>query len=123
MIETPTDRSPWLEGPRMEGWPRTFAEVGLAMQRGADWEGAWSGWNHALMFRKDPRCLAEEPPAWFRPARRAMMAGAADFLAKLYGISPPGWTSKAEYFLAKPDYSNCAICFGEDDCALLHSGH
>lgn len=119
MTEAPADRTPWREGAWTGGWPRTFAEIGLAIQSGADWEDAWSGWGHALMFGRDARCLAEEPPDWFLPARRAMMAGAAEFLARVYGLPVPDWTSKAEYFLPEPDYSNCAISFGDGEYALI----
>jgi len=89
------------------------------MQAGSDWEDAWSGWGHALMFGKHAQSIAEEPPAWFPPARRAMVAGAAEFLAKLYGLPVPAWVSKEEYVLPEPGYSNCAISFGEGEYALV----
>jgi len=119
MTEAAKRRSPWREGAWTGGWPRTLAEIGLAMQAGADWEDAWSGWCHALIFDKDARCLAEEPPPWFAPARRAMLAGAAEFFAKLYAMPIPAWTEREEYFLREPDYSNCAVCFGEGEYALV----
>jgi hypothetical protein len=119
MAEARRDTNSWWETPWTGGWPRTFAEIGLAMQAGADWEDAWSGWSHALMFGKDARCLAAEPPDWFPPGRRAMMAGAAEFLANLYGLPIPPWVLKGEYALPEPDYSNCAISFGDGGYGLL----
>ena len=71
------------------------------------------------MFGKDARSLADEPPTWFPPGRRAMLAGAAEFLAKLYLLPIPAWTANWEYFLPEPDYSNCAICFGESQYSLV----
>jgi len=119
MAEARRDTSSWWEPSRTGGWPRTFTEIGLAIQAGADWEDAWSGWSHALMFGKDARCLAAEPPDWFPPERRAMMAGAAEFLANFYALPFPAWTAKSEYFLSKPDYSACAIRLGDDEYALI----
>jgi hypothetical protein len=80
------------------GWPRNFAEIGLAMQSGSDWEDAWSGWSHAFMFRKDPEYLATEPPVWFPPERRAMLAGAAEYFAKMYRMPVPPWVERASIF-------------------------
>jgi pimeloyl-ACP methyl ester carboxylesterase len=119
MAEARRDTSSWWEPSRTGGWPRTFTEIGLAMEAGADWEHAWSGWSHALMFGKDARCLAAEPPDWLPPGRRALMAGTAEFLAKLYDLPVPVWTAKREYRLPELDYSNCAISFGEGEYALI----
>lgn len=119
MSKAPKTRTPQREPSRTVGRTQTFAQIGLAMQAGADWEDAWSGWCHALMFSKDAQCLEEEPPAWFSPGKRAMMAGAVEFLAKLYRLHIPVWTAKTEYFLPEPDYSNCAISFGDGGYALL----
>lgn len=119
MADAPRSKGPWRASPWAGRWPQTFAEIGRAMQAGCDWEDAWSGWGHGFVFTKDPRCLAQEPPSWFRPGRRAMLAGAAEFFAKLYDLPIPGWVEKPEYFLAEMDYYNCVISFGNSEYGLL----
>ena len=81
--------------------PRDFAEIGKAMRAGRSWDLAWGDWLHD---RKEARSLAAEPPSWFSPERRAMMAGAAEFFANLYRLRKPVWVDKAEYFLAVMEY-------------------
>lgn len=110
---------PWREGAWCGGWPQTFAEMGPAEQSGSDWEGVWSAWLHSFVHRKDARCLAAEPPAWFPPERRAMLAGTAEFFANLYGLPVPGWIEKPEYFLPELDYYGSVISFSETEKALL----
>ncbi len=119
MADTRKVSSPWRESPWSGGRPQTFAEIGQVMQSGHDWEYAWSDWLHEFIFRKDLRCLAEEPPSRFPPERRAMLAGTAEFFAKLYGLPKPAWVDKPEYFLQELDYYGCVIDFGDGQNALL----
>ena len=105
--------------PRSGRHPRTFAKIGEAIQSGSEWESEWSAWGHEFMFTKDVRCLAEEPPIWFPPERRAMLAGASEFFAKLYDLPKPAWVDKPEYFLPEMDYYGCIISFSETEHALL----
>lgn len=78
--------------------------MGAVMRSGKDWEYTFSDWSHAFVVRKDPRCLAQEPPSWFPKERRVMLAGVAEFFSNLYGLPKPTWTDKPEYFLPKPTY-------------------
>jgi pimeloyl-ACP methyl ester carboxylesterase len=119
MADTRKVSSPWRESPWSGGRPQTFAEIGQVMESGHDWEYAWSDWLHEFIFRKDLRCLAEEPPSRFPRERRAMLAATAEFFAKLYGLTKPTWVHKPEYFLPKLDYYGCVINFGEAENALL----
>lgn len=119
MTEARTDKSIWQSDHWSGVWPRTFAEIGLAIEAEVDWEDAWSGWGHTLMFGKDARSLADEPPTWFPPGRRALLAGAAEFLAKLYDLPIPAWALKTEYTLPESDYGNCANCLGGSEYALV----
>jgi pimeloyl-ACP methyl ester carboxylesterase len=119
MADAPRDRSPWRESPWSSGRPQTFAEMEQVMESGHDWEYAWSDWLHQFISRKDPRCLGEEPPSGFPPARRAMLAGTAEFFAKLYGLPKPVWVEKPEYFLPELDYYGCVISFGDGQYGLL----
>jgi hypothetical protein len=86
------------------GRPRTFAEIGEAMEAGWPWHVAWGDWQHEFVFLKDARCLSTEPPHWFAAERRAMMAGTAEFFSRLYGLTKPDWTEKPEYFLPELEY-------------------
>jgi predicted esterase YcpF (UPF0227 family) len=113
MADAPRDRSPWRESPWSGGRPQTFSEMEQVMESGHDWEYAWSDWLHQFISRKDPRCLGEEPPSGFPPARRVMLAGAAEFFAKLYGLPKPAWVEKPEYFLPELDYYGCVISSGD----------
>jgi hypothetical protein len=102
--------SPWRQSLWNGGRPQTFAEMGDAMRAGVEWEIAWGDWRHEFIGRKDPRCLAQEPPEWFPewfPAdRRAMLAGVAEVLARIYELPKPEWMDKPEYFLpGAPRYS------------------
>jgi pimeloyl-ACP methyl ester carboxylesterase len=96
----------WVEGGWRGGRPRDFAEVGEAVQAGRSWDGAWGDWLHEFVYRKDARCLAFEPSQRFSAERRAMMAGAAEFFARLYGLPKPAWVEKPEYFLAEPEFAS-----------------
>lgn len=109
----------WRESPWDGGRPQTFAEMGDAMQSGQEWEIAWGDWLHEFVYRKDPRCLAGEPPTWFPPESRAMLAGTAEFFANLYGLPKPDWSEKPEYFLPELDYYGCVISFSATEHALL----
>lgn len=104
MAEAPRTTREWRETDWSGGRPQTFAEMGDVMQAGKDWEYAWSDWEHEFIGRKDPRCLADEPPLWFAKERRAMLAGVAEFFAHLYRLPEPNWIEKPEYFLSEPEY-------------------
>ncbi len=93
----------WDE-PWRGGRPRTFAEIGQALKSGTSWDAAWGDWLHEFVFMKDARCLDAEPPNWFTPERRALMAGTAEFFARLYGLPKPEWVEMPEYFLTKMEY-------------------
>lgn len=112
-------RQPWREGAWSGGRPQTFAEMGPMLQSGSGWEIVWGDWLHEFIDRKDARCLASEPPSWFPPERRAMLAGTAEFFAKLYGLPLPAWTAEPEYFLPEPDYYGSVISFSGTENALL----
>jgi len=43
--------------------------------------------------------LAAEPPEWFPPDQRAMLAGVAEVFARIYELPKPDWVEKPEYFL------------------------
>jgi hypothetical protein len=103
----------WDEREWWGGRPRDFEEVGKAMRAGRSWDVAWGDWLHDFVERKDARCLAAEPPSWFSAERRAMMAGAAEFFARLYGLPKPSWVDKSDYFLSEMEYM--AYCVSEPD--------
>jgi len=92
-------RQLWRKQPAMD-----FADLGNAIQSGKDWESAFDGWNHQFVNLKDPRCLAQEPPIWISPERRALLGGVAEFYSNLYKLPKPGWIEKPEYFLREPEY-------------------
>ena len=48
------------------------------------------------------------------PERRAMMAGAAEFFANLYGLPKPVWVDKPEYFLAVMEYPSYLATEADD---------
>jgi predicted esterase YcpF (UPF0227 family) len=96
------------------GRPRNFAEVGKAMRAERSWDVAWGDWLHGFVYRKDARCLAAEPPSWFSAERRAMMAGAAEFFARLYGLPKPSWVDKPDYFLSEMEYMACCVSEPDD---------
>jgi predicted esterase YcpF (UPF0227 family) len=106
-------RAAWQEREWWGGRPRDFAEIGKAMRAGAYWSTAWCDWLHEFVYLKDARCLAAEPPEWFAMERRAMMAGVAEFFARLYGLPKPQWVEKPEYFLVELEY--LAYCVEETD--------
>jgi len=111
-------REAWDEREWWGGRPRDFTEIGKAMRAGTSWGIAWGDWLHEFVYRKDARCLAGEPPDWFSVERRAMMAGTADFFARLYGFTKPSWVEKPEYFLPELEY--LAYCVEEtDDSAFM----
>jgi hypothetical protein len=95
------------------GRPRDYAEIGLALQSGQDWYQAWGNWLHEFVRLKDPRCLAAEPPDFLPRERRALLAGVAEFFARLYGLPKPTWVEKPEYFLPGTGY--CAFMEDPDD--------
>jgi len=96
------------------GRPRTFAEIGEAMRAGWTWHVAWGDWQHEFIARKDSRCLAAEPPEWFTPERRAMMAGTAEFFARLFELAKPEWVEKPEYFLPRLEYMSYLVSEPDD---------
>jgi predicted esterase YcpF (UPF0227 family) len=104
----------WDESEWRGGRPRDFAEVGKAMRAGRSWDVAWGDWLHAFVGRKDARCLAAEPPAWFSVERRAMMAGTAEFFARLYELPKPPWVDEPEYFLAEMEYLAYCVTATDD---------
>jgi pimeloyl-ACP methyl ester carboxylesterase len=106
-------RKVWDEHEWFGGRPRDFAEVGKAMRAGRSWGVAWGDWLHEFVGRKDARCLAAEPPSWSSTERRAMMAGTAEFFARVYGLPKPSWVDKPEYFLPEMEYM--AYCVSEPD--------
>jgi len=113
MAQLQSRDSAWDEREWWGGRPRDFAEIGKAMRAGRSWDNAWGDWLHAFVDRKDYRCLAAEPPSWFSIERRAMMAGTAEFFARLYGLPKPVWVEKPEYFLPELEY--LAYCVTETD--------
>jgi pimeloyl-ACP methyl ester carboxylesterase len=86
------------------GRPRDFAEIGLAMKAGADWEIALGDWLHEFVHLKDRRCLEAEPPSWMNREDRALLAGVAEFFARRFGLPRPDWVDKSEYFLQELEY-------------------
>ena len=111
------------------GRPRDFNEVGELLRVGRQWHLAWGDWLHEFVYLKDARCLAAEPPAWFSPERRAMMAGTAEFFARLYKLPKPAWVDMPEYILDEMEYlSYCEeetedgeyMCFPPDSEAALY---
>ena len=103
----------WDEREWWGGRPRDFAEIGKAVRAGRSWENAWGDWLHQFVYLKDARCLAAEPPESFSVERRAMMAGTAEFFARLYQLPTPPWVDKPEYFLPELEY--LAFCVTETD--------
>ena len=101
------------------GWrgarPRDFSEIGEAARAGRSWQSAWGDWQHEFILRKDSRCLAYQPPVWFEPGRRALMAGAAEFLSRLYGLTRPIWVDQAEYFLPQLEMGSLFTLAPDDD--------
>ena len=90
--------------PWKNGRPRDFAEFGLAMQAGFDWDTALGDWLHDFVRLKDPRCLAAEPPQWMCREDRALLAGVAEFFARRFSLPRPEWVDKEEYFLPGLEY-------------------
>jgi pimeloyl-ACP methyl ester carboxylesterase len=86
------------------GRPRDFAEIGIAMKRGSEWEIALANWLHNFVQLKDQRCLNAEPPSWMRREDRALLAGIAEFFARRFTLSRPAWVDKPEFFLPELEY-------------------
>jgi len=93
----------WTQ-PWRSGRPRNFAEIGMAMKAGSSWETALGDWLHDFVRLKDQRCLEAEPPPWLPREDRALLAGVAEFFARRFGLSRPGWVEKPEYFLPELEY-------------------
>ena len=121
MAEATRTGQDWTEGPWSGGRPRTFAEMGAVLRSGKDWEYTFSDWSHAFVCRKDPRCLAQEPPSWFPKERRVMLAGVAEFFSNLYGLPMPTWINKPEYFLSEPTYLTMLLPDTEDGLHRLRA--
>lgn len=84
--------------------PRDFAEIGVAMNEGTEWEIALGDWLHQFVIMKDGRCLEAEPPSWLPRERRVLLAGVAEFFARRFGLPSPAWVDKPEYFLPQLEY-------------------
>jgi len=110
---------PWDKGEWNGGRPQTFVEIGKAMESGRDWDLAFGDWHHEFIFRKDSRCLAEEPPHWFNTERRAMLAGTAEFFARLYRLPKPAWVDKPEYFLPELEYMAYLVSESEGEEPMI----
>ena len=105
----------WEEAGATGARPRDFTEIGEAIRAGRSWQSAWGDWQHEFIYRKDSRCLASEPPIWFERGRRALMAGAAEFFARLYGLARPIWVDNAEYFLSEFEMGSPFTLEPDDD--------
>jgi hypothetical protein len=97
-------------------YPRTIRQVGVNVANGAPYasmmkefidslirdlraKGARRG---AVALPVDSAMIAEEPPRLDDPVHRVHLAGMAEHIARIGGMSPPEWTEKPEFFLAEP---------------------
>jgi hypothetical protein len=88
-------------GLSLSGRPRTYAEMGVQIQRGIVWDLVESMFLHEFYQHRDASFFAAEPPEFFTDLQRVMLAGTAEFLCHRFGYEVPAWTEKPEYFLAE----------------------
>lgn len=79
--------------------PANYAELGRMLRDGADWDTAWSTFLHEFYRYKSAGFFALPPPEWMGPGRKALLAGAAEFLSREFDLTPPSWIESPHYFL------------------------
>ena len=85
------------------GRPRNFREFfDLMEQRDDDFEFAWSEFRHEFYRHKDASFFEVPPPDGFARPYRALLAGAAEFWCREFGLTAPAWTEEPQYFLDEP---------------------
>lgn len=100
--------------PWQGGRPRDFAEIGIAVKDGSEWDIALGNWLHDFVRLKDQRCLDAEPPSWMPQEDRALLAGIAEFFARRFALPRPAWVDKPEYFLPELEYFHYCETHGID---------
>lgn len=71
----------------------------LMEQRGDDFEFAWSEFCHEFYRHKGASFFEVPPPDGFSTEFRALLAGAAEFWCREFGLPVPAWTEEPQYFL------------------------
>jgi hypothetical protein len=85
------------------GRPCNYRELGdLTEQWGDDFGLAWSEFRHELYRHKDASFFAVPPPEEFVQPYRTLLAGAAEFWCREFGLQAPAWTEEPQYFLEEP---------------------
>jgi hypothetical protein len=79
--------------------PSTYQELYELMELKHDWELAWSEFRHEFYRFKSESFFAVPPPEGFSQEYQALLAGAAEFWCREFGLEPPAWIEEPEYFL------------------------
>lgn len=89
---------PW-PADRRDGEVRNYLDMWERIQAEGDQAAAWSAFLHQFFRHRDPESFAYPPPSGFGQGDGAMMAGAAEYLCRRYGLPIPSWTEEPQYFL------------------------
>jgi hypothetical protein len=84
------------------GRPCNYAELGEMLGDEVEFELAWSEFLHEFFRYRTADFFAHPSPPALPPERRAMLAGAAEYLCLDFGLPVPEWVNESQYFL--PDY-------------------
>jgi hypothetical protein len=81
---------------------RNYLQLEELLQRGVDFEHAWSDFLHAFYDYKDASFFTYPSPPSLSIQWQAVLAGAAEWLSSEFSLPHPTWTDNPKYFLDKP---------------------
>lgn len=82
--------------------PMDYQDLERRLQEGVEFEHIWSDFLHAFYDYKDASFFRYPSPPSLRTEWQALLAGAAEWLSREFGLPHPPWTDDARYFLSEP---------------------
>ena len=103
------------------GRPCNYRELfDLMEHKGDDFELAWSEFCHEFYRHKDASFFAVPPPDGFSRSYRALLAGAAEFWCREFGLEAPAWIEEPQYFLDTPWMPWCEFLADDPEAVARH---
>lgn len=87
------------KGLALSGRPKNYTEMAEMIAEGATLERAWGEFLHEFYDHRTVDFFLDPPSRMFSPGRRAILAGAAEYLSIEFGLPVPAWVHDPEYVL------------------------
>jgi hypothetical protein len=82
--------------------PCNYADLGMAMLRGDEWEDAFYSFNCNFARHRTASFFEFPPPDWIEREYQAFLAGVAEFYSVEFNLPIPDWVNDPKYILPEP---------------------